>query len=100
MVRRGRAVRASRPPHPDPRGRPSLRPKRRRYACAGGARMSPLLRGEGLALVRGGRLLFEGLDLHLNGGEALHISGPNGSGKSSLIRLAAGLLKPNAGKVE
>ncbi len=59
-----------------------------------------LLHGEGLALVRGGRLLFEGLDLHLNSGEALHIIGPNGSGKSSLIRLVAGLLRPNAGKLE
>ena len=62
--------------------------------------MSLLLKGEGLALVRGGRLLFEALNLQLDGGEALHISGPNGSGKSSLIRLAAGLLEPNAGKVE
>jgi heme exporter protein A len=59
-----------------------------------------LLHAEALALVRGGRLLFEGLDLHLDGSEALHIVGPNGSGKSSLIRLVAGLLKPNAGKLE
>ena len=59
-----------------------------------------LLWGEGLALVRGGRLLFEGLELHLDGGDALHVSGPNGSGKSSLIRLVAGLLQPNAGKIE
>ena len=62
--------------------------------------MSSLLRGEGLALFRGGRLLFDGLDLQLNAGEALHIIGPNGSGKSSLIRLVAGLLKPSAGRIE
>ena len=62
--------------------------------------MSPLLKGEGLALVRGGRLLFEELDLKLEAGEALHIIGPNGSGKSSLIRLVAGLLKPNAGRID
>jgi heme exporter protein A len=59
-----------------------------------------LLHAEGLALVRGGRLLFEGLDLHLDPGEALHFTGPNGSGKSSLIRLAAGLLRPSAGRIE
>lgn len=59
-----------------------------------------LLHGDGLALVRGGRLLFERLDLHLDGGEALHIAGPNGCGKSSLIRLVAGLLKPNSGRIE
>ncbi|MDP9421463.1 MAG: heme ABC exporter ATP-binding protein CcmA [Pseudomonadota bacterium] len=62
--------------------------------------MSLLLKGEGLALVRGDRLLFEGLDLKLDAGEALHVIGPNGSGKSSLIRLVAGLLRPNAGKIE
>lgn len=62
--------------------------------------MTPLLKGEGLALVRGGRLLFEGLDIELKAGEALHVVGPNGSGKSSLIRLVAGLLKPNEGRLE
>jgi heme exporter protein A len=59
-----------------------------------------LLEAGNLALIRGGRLLFEGLDLHLEGGEGLHIVGPNGSGKSSLIRLVAGFLRPNAGKIE
>jgi heme exporter protein A len=59
-----------------------------------------LLRGEKLALVRGGCLLFEELNLSLEPGEALHVTGPNGSGKSSLIRLVAGLLKPAAGRIE
>jgi heme exporter protein A len=61
--------------------------------------MTPL-RGEKLALVRGGRLLFEELNLSLEPAEALHVTGPNGSGKSSLIRLVAGLLKPAAGRIE
>ena len=62
--------------------------------------MNSLLTGERLALIRGGGLLFEGLDLKLEAGGALHVTGPNGSGKSSLIRLVAGLLKPNAGRIE
>jgi heme exporter protein A len=62
--------------------------------------MKPLLRFEAVTLRRGGRLLFEGLDLKLGPGEALHVTGPNGSGKSSLIRLAAGLLRAEAGRVD
>ena len=58
-----------------------------------------LLRVEGAALIRGGRLLFEGLDLTLEPGEAVQVVGANGSGKSSLIRMVAGLLKPSAGRV-
>lgn len=60
----------------------------------------PLLRMESVACVRGGRLLFEDLDLALEPGAALLVTGPNGAGKSSLIRLAAGLLRPAAGRVE
>lgn len=59
-----------------------------------------LLRCEGVALRRGGRLLFEGLDLTVKPGERLAITGPNGTGKSSLIRLIAGLLPVAAGKIE
>jgi len=62
--------------------------------------VTALLRFDAVALRRGGRLLFEGLSLALGPGEALQVTGPNGSGKSSLIRLAAGLLREEAGRVE
>jgi len=62
--------------------------------------MNPLLRFEGVTCRRGGRLLFEDLDLQLGPGEALHLTGPNGTGKSSLIRLAAGLLHAESGRIE
>jgi heme exporter protein A len=59
----------------------------------------PLLALRGVACIRGGRLLFEGLDLELAAGEAALVTGPNGAGKSSLLRLAAGLLRAAAGEV-
>ena len=49
---------------------------------------------------RGGRLLFEGLSFALGPGDGALVTGPNGAGKSSLIRVAAGLLPPAAGRVE
>jgi heme exporter protein A len=58
-----------------------------------------LLDAEGLSLVRGGRLLLEGLDLKLAAGDGLQVRGPNGSGKTSLIRLVAGLLQPSSGTI-
>ena len=53
-----------------------------------------------LALVRGGRLLFEGLGFTLGAGEALVVTGRNGAGKSSLLRLLGGLLAPDAGTLD
>lgn len=62
--------------------------------------MTELLRIDNVACIRGDRLLFESLSFTLSRGDALWLRGPNGVGKSSLIRLAAGLLRPAAGTVE
>jgi heme exporter protein A len=59
-----------------------------------------LLRFEGVTLRRGGRRLFEDLDLEIQPEEFLQVTGPNGSGKSSLLRLAAGLLRQERGMVQ
>ncbi len=58
------------------------------------------LKMSGLACLRGGRILFHGLDLSLGAGESALLTGPNGIGKSSLMRLCAGLLTPFAGTID
>lgn len=44
-------------------------------------------------------MLAKGLSLALGPGGAALVTGPNGAGKSSLLRVAAGLLRPAAGRV-
>lgn len=63
--------------------------------------MTPLdsVEGEGLACVRGGRVVFRDVDFRLLRGQALVVEGPNGSGKTSLLRLIAGLLGPAGGTI-
>jgi tungstate transport system ATP-binding protein len=56
--------------------------------------------GQGLVLNRGGRRLLDGVDLRFDGQGLLAILGPNGAGKSLLLRVLAGLIKPDDGRVE
>jgi heme exporter protein A len=58
------------------------------------------LRGSDLACVRGGREVFRGLAFTVEAGEALVVTGPNGAGKSSLLRMVAGLVRPQQGQLE
>jgi tungstate transport system ATP-binding protein len=54
---------------------------------------------QGLEWSRGGRGLA-GVDLEITpGGGPIIVLGPNGAGKSVLLRLLAGLLRPDAGRV-
>ena len=53
----------------------------------------------GISCERGGRALFDALDIAVPLGSALVLLGPNGSGKTTLLRALAGLTEPVAGTV-
>jgi heme exporter protein A len=56
--------------------------------------------GKELAVERGQRRIFRDLSFSAAGGELLALTGPNGSGKTTLLRLIAGLIRPQAGRIE
>ncbi|HZF29078.1 MAG TPA: heme ABC exporter ATP-binding protein CcmA [Gammaproteobacteria bacterium] len=58
-----------------------------------------MLRARGLAIWRGERCLFEGLDFELGPGQLALVVGPNGAGKTTLLRVLAGLAQPTSGRV-
>jgi heme exporter protein A len=58
-----------------------------------------VLNGEDLAVWRGDRCLFSGLNLAVNAGELLYVSGPNGSGKTTLLRMLCGLVYAEEGVI-
>jgi heme exporter protein A len=53
-----------------------------------------------LGCARGGRQVFRDLSFAVGAGEALLVTGPNAVGKSSLLRLVAGLVRPQKGQLE
>ena len=70
-------------------------------AAATAARTStcPGLRLDGVALRHGARTVFEGLTLEVPGGRFVVLLGPSGVGKTGLLKMAAGLQQPAAGRV-
>jgi heme exporter protein A len=66
---------------------------------AQGWKGNPVLRAEGLTAIRGERLVFRDVSFALPEGGALILSGRNGTGKSTLLRLLAGLVRPDAGRL-
>lgn len=54
---------------------------------------------QNLSLKTENKILFENLNLELDGGEKIAIIAPNGSGKTSLLEIIAGLKAPNFGKI-
>lgn len=58
-----------------------------------------VLRLEDVCRSWGRRQILRGVDLELMGGSAVAIFGANGVGKTTLVRIAAGLVAPDAGRV-
>src|SRR5262245_5360552 len=54
---------------------------------------------EGLAAIRGERLVFRSINFDLTSGQSLVLHGPNGSGKTTLLRIIAGLLSLLSGRL-
>ena len=56
-------------------------------------------RGRGLHLEYPTQVVFDSVTLGINEGDRIGIVGRNGDGKSSLLRLLAGRLQPDSGRV-
>jgi peptide/nickel transport system ATP-binding protein len=58
------------------------------------------LRLQGVSLSFGALPVLRGVDLSVRTGESVALVGVSGSGKSTILRLAAGLLRPDEGRIE
>jgi ABC-2 type transport system ATP-binding protein len=60
---------------------------------------TPAIELQGVTLRQGARVLLAAVDLVVPAGGACAVVGTNGSGKSALLRVVAGLRRPQAGRV-
>jgi putative spermidine/putrescine transport system ATP-binding protein len=61
--------------------------------------LPPSLALRSVGKILGGRRVVDGLDLEVAAGELLCILGPSGYGKTTTLRMIAGFLKPDSGRV-
>lgn len=67
---------------------------------AGPALNNPAIRVSGVAKSFGSVRALDGVDLEVAAGEFFGLLGPNGAGKTTLISALAGLVRPDAGRLE
>ena len=60
---------------------------------------NPLIELKGISKSFGSNKVLDNVDLTIHRGETLGIIGPSGTGKSTILRMIAGLLKPDAGEI-
>ena len=68
-------------------------------AAAPRAVAAPLIALTGVSLALGGRPIVEAIDLEIGRGEFVCVVGPSGCGKTTLLRLLAGLWRPDRGQI-
>jgi phospholipid/cholesterol/gamma-HCH transport system ATP-binding protein len=61
--------------------------------------LSELIEIENVSFSRGNRKIFDRLSLSIPRGQVTAIMGPSGTGKTTLLKLIAGQLKPDAGRI-
>ncbi len=80
----------------------AVEPVSRRPRPRAGARAGPgaVLKATNIRRERSGQLVLGGVSLTLGPGERVGVVGPNGIGKTTLLRILAGLERPDAGTAE
>ena len=58
-----------------------------------------MLKVDSICCIRQDRCLFEGLSFELHQGQIVQLEGQNGAGKTSLLRILAGFVRAESGKV-
>lgn len=61
--------------------------------------LEPLIELKGISKAFGTKVILDQVDLQIYPGEAVGVIGGSGTGKSTVLRIIAGLLKPDAGDV-
>ena len=68
-------------------------------AMGTGQASSPHIAIDNIAVVRGNRLVLQGLSFQAGAGDIIWVRGANGCGKSTLLRTIAGLLPTSSGRM-
>lgn len=63
-------------------------------------KMAPAVKIAGISKTYAGSAVVKAVSLEIACGETLGLLGPNGAGKTTLMKMIAGLVRPDAGRIE